>query len=81
MKRTTLFAEEELLVELKQLAKAQKRPVAEIVREALRQYLSAHRRAPRRLSFLGIGASGRTDLSEKAEELYREHLLEEYRRS
>lgn len=69
MKRTTVFAEEELLLALKQLAKAQNRSVTQLVREALWEYLKAHRAKPRRFSFIGIGSSEQTDLAEQAEEI------------
>ena len=69
MKRTTIFADEDVLLELKQLARAQSRTMTELVRDALREYIQAHRPKRRRLSFMGIGASGQTDLSERVEEI------------
>ena len=69
MKRTTIFAEEDVLLELKQLARAQSRTMTELVRDALQEYIQAHRPKRRRLSFFEIGASGHADLSERVEEI------------
>lgn len=74
MKRTTIFADEDVLLELKQLAKAQKRTVTDLVRDALREYLKIHHLKPRRFSFMGIGSSDRTDLAEKAEEILAQEI-------
>ena len=53
---------------LKALAAAQGRAAAELVREAVAEYTARHgpRAKPRSL---GVGRSGRGDLSERAEEL------------
>lgn len=70
MKRTTIFAEDDLLDELKYLAKKQKTSVATIVREALVSYLAAHKREQNQdLSFIAIGESGESDIAERHEEL------------
>lgn len=68
MKRTTLFADEQLLFQLRKLAETKGESVAHMVREALRQYV-VHERGKKTLSFLGIGKSGRSDVSENAEKL------------
>lgn len=67
MTKTTLYLDEATLVGLKELARAQGRKRSVLIREALHAYLERHDR-PRPL---GIGAyhSGRTDISERAEEL------------
>ncbi len=72
MKRTTILADEALLLETKQLAEETGRSFTEIVHEALRDYLKTHRRQRKPISFAGIGRSGRTDVSEAAEEILRE---------
>lgn len=77
MKRTTIFADEDMLLELKQIAKAQNRTVADLVRGALQEYIQARRPKRRRLSFFGIGASGHADLSERVEEILTEAVQRE----
>lgn len=57
MKRTTILADEALLLEVQQLAASQGKTVTAVVQEALRAYVEAHR-GGRRLSFAGIGRSG-----------------------
>ena len=69
MKRTTIQADEPLLLELRQLADEQGMTTSQIIREALKQYLHKHQRGIRTLSFAGVGSSGRKDISTKAEEL------------
>ncbi|MGH9465583.1 MAG: ribbon-helix-helix protein, CopG family [Thermoanaerobaculia bacterium] len=66
--KTTVYVPEAEYERLKALARQQKRPAAELVREAVVAY--AHRHVPRlRPRSLGVGRSGRSDLSERAEEL------------
>jgi len=70
MKRTTIFADDYLLDEVKCLAKKQKTSVANVVREALVDYLAAHREEQdAELSFIAIGESGESDIAERHEEL------------
>jgi metal-responsive CopG/Arc/MetJ family transcriptional regulator len=69
MRRTTIFAEDDLLNEIKDFAKQEKRSVAELIRDALDQYIQTKRKPVQPLSFIGIGESGRDDISEKHEEL------------
>jgi hypothetical protein len=69
MQRTTIFADEYLLREIKDLAKQEKRSAADLIRDALIQYLNSRKTPAPRLSFIGIGDSGRPDLAEKHEEL------------
>jgi metal-responsive CopG/Arc/MetJ family transcriptional regulator len=70
MKRTTIFAEDYLLDEVKYLAKQQKTSVATVVREALVSYLAAHKQEENKdLSFIAIGESGESDIAERHEEL------------
>lgn len=65
MKRTTLYLDAELEVLLKLEMLRQKRPMAEIVREAVHAYVSREPRpAP---PGAGAFASGHTDTAERAE--------------
>jgi len=70
MKRTTIYLEPELEVLLKLEVLRQKRPMAELVREALHAYVA---REPQRLP-PGAGAfsSGHGDTADRAEELLAE---------
>ena len=66
--KTTVYLTEREYSRLKELAREQNRPPAELVREAVAEY--ARRRGQQREpSSLGLGQSGRGDLSERAEEL------------
>ena len=69
MKRTTIFADESLIKELKDLSKEENRSVAEIVREAMAKYIRQKRRSKKKLSFIGISNSGRKDIAETHENL------------
>jgi metal-responsive CopG/Arc/MetJ family transcriptional regulator len=69
MKRTTIFADESLIEEIKEISREEKRSVADIVREAMQIYISQKRHGKRKISFIGIGDSGRKDIAEKHEEL------------
>jgi hypothetical protein len=66
--RTTITLPPALATRLRAAAEASARSVSAIVREALQEYFD--RQAPAPLpSFTGAGASGRGDVSERAEEL------------
>ncbi|HXV59719.1 MAG TPA: CopG family transcriptional regulator [Vicinamibacteria bacterium] len=70
MKRTTIYLEPELEVRLQLEAKQRKIPMAEIVREALRQYLD---KSPKRLPpGAGEFESAFTDTSERVDEVLTE---------
>jgi len=70
MKRTTIFLYEATECDLKALARQQGRPVADMVREALVDYVAREKeRARRPLRFVAIGDSGVTDTAERHEEL------------
>lgn len=70
MIKTTVYIEESTDRSLKQMAQSQGRSQAELIREALTTY-AAQASVPRPK---GIGAysSGRSDVSERAEDLLRE---------
>ena len=70
MKRTTVFLDEALERDLQAIARHEKRPVASIVREALAVYVATRPAAETpALSFIGAGASGRSDTAERHEDL------------
>lgn len=69
MKRTTIFADDALIKEFKNLSKEENRSVADMAREAMEQYVRQRRQKKKKISFIGIGESGRRDVSEKHEEL------------
>jgi hypothetical protein len=52
---------------LRVLAESSNRPTAELIREAVSEYVRRHAPSPRPSS-LGAGRSGRSDLAERAEE-------------
>jgi len=62
MKRTTIVAPEEVLQRLRVVAAERGTSLASVIREALEEKAQNHRPRPRSL---GIGDSGRTDISER----------------
>jgi hypothetical protein len=68
MQKTTVYMDEETYRRLKQIARARRRPPAEMVREAVAEYTARHfrRRKPRSV---GAFKSGRRDLGQRAEAL------------
>lgn len=71
MARTTILADDALLLEARQLASKRGITSTAVVREALRAYLDANRES-RRPSFTGLGRSGRSDVAGRDEELLAE---------
>ena len=70
MKRTTLYLDPELEVLLKLEMRRQKRPMAAIVREAVRAYVAREpRKAP---PGAGAFASGRRDTAERVDDILAE---------
>jgi hypothetical protein len=67
--KTTVYLTATDYRRLKAIARAEGRTTAELVREAVAMYVS--RRATRRPASIGTGRSGRSDLSQRAEELLR----------
>ena len=69
MKRTTLYLDAELELRLKQETRRQKRPMADLVRDAIRQYVgeAPARRPPGRGAF----SSKHKDTASRAEEALR----------
>jgi len=66
--KTTVYLDGAAYRRLKAIARAQGRTAAELVREAVAQY-AARATQVARPSSVGAGRSGRSDLSERAEEL------------
>ena len=69
MKRTTVFADEDILKKLREIAKKENSSVSEVTRKALHEYVSRRRPKRSRLSLVGIGSSGRKDVAERSEKL------------
>ncbi|HKZ42704.1 MAG TPA: hypothetical protein VJ044_17205 [Candidatus Hodarchaeales archaeon] len=69
VRRTTIFADEELLRELREISDEENSSVAETMRKAMRSYVQQKRRKKGKLSFVGIASSGRKDIAERHEEL------------
>ncbi|MDH3403887.1 MAG: ribbon-helix-helix domain-containing protein [Acidobacteriota bacterium] len=70
MKRTTIYFDPDLEAELKAEVRRSRRPMAELIREAVREYLARATAA----SPPGVGgfASGRSDGADRAEEILAE---------
>jgi len=71
MKRTTVFADEDVLRRLREIAKRENSSVSEVTRKALVEYVSRRRARRSSLSLVGVGRSGRKDVAERSEELLR----------
>ena len=70
MKRTTIFGDEFIFLGLKELAKEKKVSFSRIIRMALEHFLTiSDKKKKKKLSFIGIGDSGRVDISQNAEDL------------
>jgi len=69
MRTIEITADEELVHTLEVLAQADSKSLEDLSREVLSQYAkqSEVRDNPRRFSFIGIGHSGRSDLSTRVE--------------
>ena len=69
MRRTTIFADEDVLRRLREIAKRENMTLSEAIRSALDRYVLRHQPRRSRLSLIGIGRSGRRDIAEHAAEL------------
>ncbi len=69
MKRTTIFADEDLLDAIKHIADEEGTSIADTIRQALDRFVTQRQKSKKQLSFIGIGRSGRRDVSERYEEL------------
>jgi predicted transcriptional regulator len=66
--KTTIYLDDADYRRLKRLAREAQRPAAELVREAVADYVRRHA-PPRRPRSLAAGKSGRPDLGTRAEQL------------
>jgi hypothetical protein len=66
--KTTVYLDAHVYKRLKSIARANGRTAADMVREAVAQY-AARQTVATRPSSVGAGRSGRSDVSERAEEL------------
>jgi predicted transcriptional regulator len=66
--KTTVYLDADDYAHLKEIARAEGRAPAELVREAVAEY-SQRKRPHKRPKSIGIGHSGRGDVSERAEKL------------
>jgi len=69
MTKTTVYLDPDLALTLRQLATSEGRAQAELIREALAEY--ARRRKRPAIPGIGEFDSGRTDTSQKAEQILR----------
>jgi metal-responsive CopG/Arc/MetJ family transcriptional regulator len=67
VKRTTIFADETLLGDIKALADEEQRSVAEIIQEALVHYVQQKKHKRKHLSYIGVGASSKKNIAEQHE--------------
>ncbi len=74
MVKTTVYFDDELALALRQVAQAEGRAQADLIREAVAQYVSRSARP----TSTGIGAyhSGRSDVSSRAHEVFGELVHE-----
>lgn len=63
MKTIEISADDKLIETLEELARAESKSVETLSREVLSQYARRTKASPTRYSFIGIGRSGKGDLS------------------
>lgn len=80
MKRTTVYLSEATDLTLTHLAQQQKRAKAELIREALHDYVESNATTRSLPQSVGMGRSGMPDLAERDEELLGQLLEEEHER-
>lgn len=69
MKRTSIFADDALLLDLKRVSEQEKKSLAQVMREAFEAHVARKRSPAARFSSAGKFDSGRRDIAEKHEEL------------
>ena len=78
MKRTTIMADEDTLLELKAIAQRQGKSISQVIREALAKYVLAHRAELQHknplLALVGLFDGGPGDSSERIEEILEEEI-------
>ena len=67
MQKTTIMVPEGLYERIKRIAAERGESMGQLIRESLEETASKHRP---KLPFLGIGDSGRSDISSRIDELY-----------
>ena len=72
MRRTTVFADDEVLGALQAIARRRGVTLSEVTREALATYVARSGRKRKPLTLAAIGRSGRKDVAERAEEFFQE---------
>jgi hypothetical protein len=72
MKRTTITLPDDLAVVLEREARRRQTSVSEVARQALIAHLGLADAPKRRLPFVGLGASGHTDTTERLDEILAE---------
>lgn len=77
MSRTTIMASDELLEQLREIARTEGVSLGEVIRQGLEWRARTRRRLP---SFVGAIESGYTDTAERAEELIAEYIREKHAR-
>jgi hypothetical protein len=74
MRRTTIVADEGLLLEARHLADHENKTLSALIQDALREYIAGHR-PKRHISFIGIGESTGSSLTvEEQDQLLRDGL-------
>jgi hypothetical protein len=68
MSTLVIHADENLISELRQIAAEKLVTLEDIVLDALKKYLHEHPIPQKKYSFIGIGHSGKGDISEKVDE-------------
>ena len=72
MRRTTILADDALLLEARALATRRGVTFTDVVREALKEYIAANNES--RLSIVGIGRSDTGDIAARAEAILAEEI-------
>jgi metal-responsive CopG/Arc/MetJ family transcriptional regulator len=78
MKRTTIMDNDDTLLELKAIAQRQNKSTSQVIREALAEYVVAHRSDRRHknplMALVGLFDGGPGDTSERTEEILEEEI-------
>jgi hypothetical protein len=69
MKRTTVLADEALLLEARSIARREGKTLTRVVREALAEYVANHRPKKRDLSWAGVVDGGDPTIRERKREI------------
>ena len=69
MRRTTILADEALVLEARALAARRGTTFTGLVQEALAEYVTTHKEEASGLSIVGIGSSGASDIATRTDEI------------